>query len=1233
MADCTYNRDPLKLVREGTSQDERFPRALDPTYAPVDGHGPAHDIVFAQRYAEFLTYFDTQSGIATGDWQPFFSQDVAAQLAIAATENVELYRQQLKQYFAFLHDRKNQSNITGLHDHLDYLFSACATLAIRLDQLVQALPGELSLKQLLQNRIESQLAPALQRLISYHKGGKEFTDAAPPLNDAVNEKHADLLIFGTTALRFSALITANLTQAWRGQQDWGTYYTDIPSIPAVYGTDASIFARVNHLATHNLFTSIFDQFLKVYARTVSEANLALHATFETWDQHAPHYALFLTFLRLLETARAEANRMTQRHLDFYYRDILRLQEKPAEAGHAHLVVELAKQVATHELPAGELFKAGKDDRGLDAFFANDRDFVANQAQVTALKTVYRHGAATVGTGPTANQQQGRIYAAPVSNSADGLGAPLTAVDQSWHPFFNKRYQDGALIAIDMPKAEMGFALASHYLLLAEGERTVTVAFTLAPGSSALLAPDFEGDLQCLFTAEKDWLEKPTKISKTAQGNLQLEVILTGGDPAVIPYASKIHSGYAFATDLPMLLIKLPQQDESPYLYSQLQAVVIEKITLTVDVIGLKTLAVSNDFGPVDLSKPFLPFGAAPVQGSALIIGSKEVFQKNLSSVDLSIKWQVLGKAYSTAAKENASLPSATVTWLNGGSWVGDEKNKAIFANGVPIEWANADTTTVDKPDPSENVFYATTARNGFGCITLDNSFGQTIYQRDLTKYLIDQAKQSPTVADPGPGPTIPIAASLSVQYTATQTIDLSTNAAPFAQRNARFFHLAPFGQAEQHPALKQDAQAAEQKIYLLPQLYTAFIEGQTASDGEFYIGIAGLQPPQSLALLFQVVDGSADPDVAKPDSHIHWSYLQHNEWAAFAENAVDDRTGGLVNSGIITFALPRDATATNTLLPTGMHWLRAAVAERSAAVCRLIVIAAQALKATFIDKGNDLTFPAKVLPAGTINKLKQPVAAVKKVSQPFATFGGRGAEQPTAFYTRVSERLRHKDRAITLWDYERLILEAFPQIYKVKCLNHTRYEPDASGVGIYQELAPGHVTIVTIPNQEHQNLRDPLRPLTSVGVLQEIAAFLGKHTSCFTKLHVKNPHFDEVWVECKVRLYDGFDETFYENQLRDAITRFLSPWAFPGGGSPSLGGKIYKSTLVKFVEEQPYVDYVTDFKLFQNTVNTPGASDADEVTASTAVSILVSVPAAKHQITIINPSAQTTSSEHCLCEP
>jgi hypothetical protein len=301
-------------------------------------------------------------------------------------------------------------------------------------------------------------------------------------------------------------------------------------------------------------------------------------------------------------------------------------------------------------------------------------------------------------------------------------------------------------------------------------------------------------------------------------------------------------------------------------------------------------------------------------------------------------------------------------------------------------------------------------------------------------------------------------------------------------------------------------------------------------------------------------------------------------------------------------------------------------------VCRLQFVVAQATRAVFTDRGNSPAFPATPLPPGTISKLELPDAAVKAIKQPYPSFGGRCADQSQAFYTRISERLRHKDRAIDLWDYERLILQAFPQIYRVKCLNHTCYEPSATG-GTYRELAPGHVTIVTIPNLQAQQQRDPLKPYTSLGTLDEIKQFLNARTGCFAQLHVKNPQFEQVRVRFSVRLYDGYDESYSTQQLQQAITRFLSPWAFSSdAGAPTFGGKVYKSVLINFVEDQPYVDYVTGFQMFQDISGVAGTVDLDEAHGSLAVSVLVSAPASKHEITVIDPEQVNSLGESCACE-
>lgn len=1221
--DCSQNTDPLKLVREGTSQDDRVSSPLDPASAPVNARGVAENIAFALDYAKGLKHYD-RNNVKDGEWSAWFGTDAAVPLAIAAIEDVDAYKTIVRSWFDFLNNLDNAGQQNALKDQFGYLYAAIGTLATALDAFAQSLPDTVPLKGTVRNLIKTQLAPALNRLIGYYEGGQLLgvVNAVAPT--------PEMRILRHTAGKFDDTLPAGLSADWTGA---GLTWPPTAD-KSIYGPGPDPFTWINHCATHALFRSVFDQFLKVFMRVVGEAKSALNGMM-TNPGHAPHYALYLAFLQLLEYARTAGNRLTQEHLDFYYRMILGLKEKPAQPGNVHLLAELAKQAGSFDFAPGRLFKAGKDSTGKDAFFANIADFVANKAAIAAKQTVYRHGAETVVSSDPHPKDEGRIFASPVADSGDGKGAPLTSPDKSWQPFFNKVYVDGVLSKIAMPEPDIGFAVASHYLLMAEGTRTITVQLTTDPDLPSGFNKDHTGDVQCYFTSAKGWI-KGTSSAFVVRGTnlLELDVALTGADDPVAPYSAKIH-GYNFATTLPVLLVKLVQDDTRSYGYASLQDLRISTITLTVEVDGMKTLAVSNDFGPVDLSKPFQPFGSSPTNGSSLVIGSKEIFQKQLSDATIHVTWQIPAVVYPSTA----SIPSATVDFLSAGTWTSGTNAIPISSSGAkpgsPTDFALSGNSLtgpiLDVPDYSANEAYSTQSRQGFVRLSLSGGIGQSDYQTDLIDYIKSKSTDEPPVP-----PQVPVAAALTMSYTADLTLNLNTvKAADFATRKGQFFHLAPFGTAEQHPAL-----TGGDNVALLPQF--SFVRGGTPlnSEAEFYIGISGLTPPQSLSVLFEVADGTANPLAVKPKPHIDWSYLSDNLWTAFPGDAVVDATGELLDSGIITFAVPADATNDNTLLPSGLYWIRAAVGTASDAVCKLKLVAAQAMEAVFSDQGNAPDFSATPLPAGTVTKLAAPDAAVKGITQPFPSFGGRGAEAPSDFYCRVSERLRHKDRAINLWDYEHLILQAFPQIYKARCLNHTQYEPAGTGStgpcsgGTYRELAPGHVTIITLPNLMTQQEIDPLKPYTSLGLLAEIQTFLQERTGCLATLHVTNPQFEEVRVAFKLKLYDGYDAAYYTSQLQQAITRFLSPWAFTGVGVPSFGGTIYKSVLINFVEEQPYVDYVTDFQVFQNIPCDPtsGSTDLDEVTGSRAVSVLVSAPASKHQISIIVAAPDAALAESCGCD-
>ena len=105
------------------------------------------------------------------------------------------------------------------------------------------------------------------------------------------------------------------------------------------------------------------------------------------DLFRPHFVLFLVFLKLLERSRAQLNSLTARHLDFYFRQYLRLQPKPSIADRErHHRAGTRRQDPA--LASWDAAQCGPDATGIDRIYATDRDLFVNRAQVASLRSLY-----------------------------------------------------------------------------------------------------------------------------------------------------------------------------------------------------------------------------------------------------------------------------------------------------------------------------------------------------------------------------------------------------------------------------------------------------------------------------------------------------------------------------------------------------------------------------------------------------------------------------------------------------------------------------------------------------------------------------------------------------------------------------------------------------------------------------------------------------------------------------
>jgi hypothetical protein len=161
-------------------------------------------------------------------------------------------------------------------------------------------------------------------------------------------------------------------------------------------------------------------------------------------------------------------------------------------------------------------------------------------------------------------------------------------------------------------------------------------------------------------------------------------------------------------------------------------------------------------------------------------------------------------------------------------------------------------------------------------------------------------------------------------------------------------------------------------------------------------------------------------------------------------------------------------------------------------------------------------------------------------------------------------------------------------------------------------MAPGNVMLVVVPDLRNRNQADRLQPRVDVDTLARMREFAQRHCGMQTVIHVKNPRYQAVQLDFRVRLRRGFAFNYYVQQLQEALVRRLSPWAHDATDGIEFGGRVYRSVLLDFVEELPYVDFVTEFRMGLAGAGGAPLNDAATVGADTPDAILVS--AATHAI-------------------
>jgi len=1163
-------------MREGLAQRTRLPAALEPHYIDVDELTQAQLMTLALHYGSLVS-FATEAPRERWDrtWRDYFGDDET--LVMAEILSLRVHRNRAA--FDVLLDRALDGLAPG------------ATPAPRGGSPTALLAAMVE-------RLESWSAALLTR------GSPAGIDLGTLIAGVLDTLPASLR---------SALAYRAARPEWNARRDPPGL---VAELGAMLGLEPGGAPRDDELRA--LCRTWFNQLAKAIEMVQRGAAQRLEQSLSS-GVHDPGAGLLLAFVQMYGRAQAAANTLTERHLDFYYERVLRMQPRPAERDSTFLVFSPGAPGTRSTVPAGTAFLAPAGRQLGELVFAPREELVVGDARLHALYTLFCERNPL--TAPEnamweLRHHRPKSYPTAVRLASLPVPAPEQAVERANlvpRPLFGAPRT--ATAAAPGQAARLGFALASKVLEMREGERTVHVVLQLGAdrhadagartlgGRLAQLAPQMRESqaevrykvLRRMFTlavtGAGGWMAVPAysvEFEAAGEGNGAgihdaLHIHFTLGHEAgpVAPYDPALH-GPGVDGACPLLRFELNGEGYL-YPYGLLRGLPMVRAQVDVKVRGHRSLVLYNQLGALSPAAPFQPFGPLPVHGAWLVAGSAETACKRLTAAELVFEWgglpQVAGGLrawYGGYDGEPFRDVRCTVAALADGRWqpieteVRTRPGQALFAEAADgRRRAIAHSEVIDlgpvlhlarplapaRCAAGQPFAWEPGASSGFFRLTLDSgefAFGHRDYPYQLARVLARNSqwrhRREPGVL-PNP-PYTPTVETVAMNYAASSAI--GPTPAPSGEALLR---LHPFG-------WEAARGGSEHGDLLLPSI---------DYSGNLYLGLALGALDAPLSLFFNLVE-DALPMSGQHARRISWAYLAGNRWIPLPPHAVlGDSTQGFVRPGIVTLALPPDAGRDNTIMPAGLTWLRVSCEDELDRFCQLYSVHPHALQVWREADDMVLGAPERIA-AATIRRARQAIAGLGRITQMTASSGGRLPEDRVQLRRRSAERLRHKGRAVVPDDYERLVLERFPDIDRVKCFPNLSLAQRPDG-----GACPGHVLVVALPAFASRGHLGVL-PRLNGDLVARVHDFLAARVGADVRIEVANPFYQRIQVRCKVRLAPGLDHGRQVNLLDRAVSDFISPWN-PAGNTSLFGWTLRQHDVEAFLLAQPGVLDVGEFSM------------------------------------------------------
>ncbi len=1164
-------------IQDGISQLERQLESLMPDYVKVDERSPHELLQLLAHLSSQFNYYDFFDR-KDGSWEEFFYSDLLVMLLSTSALNFTKYEAGFLRIRNDLHQAANDDELFG---HTRELFLLLYDIGIVLMDVLQKL-RQADKTYRIWNYLEQVMDSLEEDMTRLHRFEYQVADLFP--------RQIGLHEHRLRPLEMTHTLRRLYTKAFDNPGEGEELFEGFFSLNALYDSLRSKFYQVASSASY---------YLKNQLQGL---------------QHSPYMGLLIAFLELYKHLQHQINKVPKRHLDFYYRQILGIQGLPAIPDKVHVFLEPAPHINSFSVEKGQVLLAAVHAEKEPLQYILQEAVKVNNVKIMSLHTLFVSDYLQI-TAPSLENRdirEAQPYIAVHPVVPPGDYEKEGTVIRPW-PLLGEDQHDLSPSGRTMEDTAIGFMIGSPVLYLREGSRQVQVRLYFEAGTfgnflayvknfaqvsgrsdAVMMSQLLSGAFQLYYTTDDGWEPIPRFSVKSSmeppfENSLEINFYLDITAKAWRTYSESLHN-CGIQASVPLLKVLL-NNTCFHHPYSFLRDLVLERVGVKVQVEGHKFFKLQNNVGIMSATHAFLLFGPQPYVGAYLNISNSNIFNRFTRKFSIKLDWLNLPKHetgfdiyyHGYDADLHNTAFKVGISSLNNGLYFPERANQQqlnLFQTTRDREGNIylAEVTILEDIDNSKLFFPNNMLQDKEfqpdmpsyreGGVRLDlagptEAFGHRLFEKIYPDIVMHNSQHSlfPRKKKPVPNlPYVPMVNGISLNYTLEHTEAVKSVQSDQQGDGLEVFHAMPSGFRRIYP------QSDGHIFSLLPQ----------APDmANLLIGFDRLYGNEELSLLFQLEE-KYYTDTVSGTTPLKWSYLDNNNWMPFERtHLLSDDTNNLLKSGIIKLRIPVGIRNGNTVLDPSLYWLRISSEKAMAANPRVIGIFPNAVLAQRQAKDVAQTLDEILsIPPLTIKKFKTDIKPLQQVWQLFPSFGGRQQETEVQYYTRVSERLRHKQRPVFGYDISQVVLQEFPELLIVKCLNinderlHMPGTPD--------------ITIIVVPGQPANGRYNTLEPKVDLATLYRIQAFVQGLISPFVKAEILNPVYERVKVVCKVRFNGGNDsqnENLFLQKLHEDILRYLCPWLFDAVTNFKVGSTLYRSEMLNFINRLPYVHYVTGFSL------------------------------------------------------